>query len=430
MRREQIVVDGTATTKAGRSPRTARALRAVDDSREALFDRHGQAAYGMALVMLASPDAARRAVVELFVSLGSGESVARRSGEAGLGGLAAELYGRCVAVRADPVSSNGRDTSGPTETDGSDAALWASLPLKTRDSLALAMFGVCGSGEIAELVNVDRADVHRRLSHGLKHLALMRAAMTNDIRREPRGARISIGSSMGGGDRGGSAPTAGSRERTVVVDCEGELDAMVVEALADALAVAVELEPRGVVVDMQGVALFDASAIGAFVEARRAAGACGSTFELTGVSRFGRRVLDAVGLGGMAVEAEGGPVGHRGGESEGNSGAVVRGDSSTDGAGPVESVRLAADLGDAARERFVVEQARGVLAHRMGTSIDGASKLLDDYALRNHESVVDVATWVMARSLDVGALARPLTHDVVEVEQRDLDPSAGHPHGS
>ncbi len=84
----------------------------------------------------------------------------------------------------------------------------------------------------------------------------------------------------------------------------GEVDAATAPRLKAALLGALQHGDRGILVDLRGVGLIDASGIGVLVEAARRARHEGVTLELRAPSQAVRRVLDAVELNGALPIAE------------------------------------------------------------------------------------------------------------------------------
>ncbi len=205
----------------------------------------------------------------------------------------------------------------------------------------------------------------------------------------------------------------------VVVECDGELDLFWRPVLQATLAAAAGLGPGRVVVDVSGVTFFDCSAIGAFVEARGALQATGSTFALVGLSPFGRRVLGYVGLADLAAVAS--PV-----ASAPMPGGPRRGDR---GDGPPVSDRRVApsprgDRPASERSRYAVEQAKGVVAQHFGTTIDRALLVVGAYA-QDHHSPLDA----VAHGLVTGTLpADDLADHVGTAGAPDRVGAAGKPH--
>jgi GAF domain-containing protein len=68
-----------------------------------------------------------------------------------------------------------------------------------------------------------------------------------------------------------------------------------------------------------------------------------------------------------------------------------------------ESAVLAEQLQGALNSRVVIEQAKGVVAHTRGVSIDAAFQLLRDYARTNRMGISRVAAQIVNRSLDLDA---------------------------
>ena len=64
---------------------------------------------------------------------------------------------------------------------------------------------------------------------------------------------------------------------------------------------------------------------------------------------------------------------------------------------------LAEQLQGALNSRVVIEQAKGVVAHTRGVSIDAAFQLLRDYARTNRMGISRVAAQIVNRSLDLDA---------------------------
>jgi anti-anti-sigma factor len=109
-------------------------------------------------------------------------------------------------------------------------------------------------------------------------------------RAQPAGP-LSLGAETQGGARCVVEVTGDA-----VVVCTGELDVATRPGLRRALQRAQRLLPDRVVVDLDGVSFFSASAITEFVRARAASLDAGGEFILRSPSPFGRRVLDIVGL--------------------------------------------------------------------------------------------------------------------------------------
>jgi GAF domain-containing protein len=68
-----------------------------------------------------------------------------------------------------------------------------------------------------------------------------------------------------------------------------------------------------------------------------------------------------------------------------------------------ESAVLAEQLQGALSSRVVIEQAKGVLAHTKGVSIDTAFQLMRDYARSHRMGISKVAARIVDRSLDLDA---------------------------
>jgi AmiR/NasT family two-component response regulator len=64
---------------------------------------------------------------------------------------------------------------------------------------------------------------------------------------------------------------------------------------------------------------------------------------------------------------------------------------------------LAEQLQGALSSRVVIEQAKGVLAHTKGVSIDTAFQLMRDYARSHRMGISKVAARIVDRSLDLDA---------------------------
>jgi GAF domain-containing protein len=67
---------------------------------------------------------------------------------------------------------------------------------------------------------------------------------------------------------------------------------------------------------------------------------------------------------------------------------------------------LARQLQDALTSRVVIEQAKGVIAERLGLHVDKAFDLMRGYARSQNEKLSDVAGRVVSRELDLGASRR------------------------
>ena len=72
---------------------------------------------------------------------------------------------------------------------------------------------------------------------------------------------------------------------------------------------------------------------------------------------------------------------------------------------------LAQQLQTALSSRVVIEQAKGVVAERLGLHVDQAFDVLREHARSHHEKLSETARRVVSRELDLGASRRPPFED-------------------
>lgn len=128
---------------------------------EETYRLYGAAAYSVALMITQSSEQAQHAVVSAFAGL---PADARRNPTRSLRLTVLDATRR----RAGQLASGTAGRAEPSAR-GRPGEVFLALAPDERDVVALALSARCGSADIADVLGIDRATVHRRLRSGLRN---------------------------------------------------------------------------------------------------------------------------------------------------------------------------------------------------------------------------------------------------------------------